>query len=933
MGGEKKGRGIESQASRTSHPTHRRAIKHIETLDYDHFDVSVQRKPRPPGHPHSPFHGKFREKIQPSEWYLIEKILELMPDLAPYIAKIAYKMMFSEERKDADCLKKDVAPVPWHEIRRWIRMLNFSEDDFPPEGPSASNIRRVKLAQRARKYVNSLPTVSEQHAAFISIEPKANEFSYTKMTPDQRAVAQYRHSLVYGSPLPTLIRRHAKLTAQGLIPNVDISALIEQMHTNGHIVKLGRTSNDLWSNLYVHKTSTAELLVNTIADKSTDSTASTPPSTPEVAFTTGGSSAVARTIRKNHVFESNTVGNPTTSYLWIDRPNGARLFLMDMVYYTAGNDMRAFYNICAQAICMAPQFFDLYNSSGYTKINQTDTWQVSFNPGNGSTIIYFIRPAPGNDSTTQYAYNGNKINPIGGSLVKTRPPVRSLAEGWYTIGGSKNIVFEGSNLTALPSSYVVVNTAAGALMSIDTSAFAGTGYTFASIYNLISQAINMQVLFFKCVSARYPNQYIEVTDLWSSYNFQANDTWMIWTLPDDTDSNNQYALPGIPINPLGGSFYTRGGSGKQKQRKPKQKKGIEPAPAKKKPRDKHVKQAPRKNNKVHKRLKAPAIAHNSGMSPCAAKFLQAISKPWDIRSRGACVPYRGANSTQKATGFLRLSMTIGTNGVGFVLISPCVANDVPTCYITGATFAGTSAAATTDGHTLATGVTAVSMGNLPYNSSTLGDDTLVGRVVTTGASIQYNGTRLNLGGNIYSYTSESRVNMMAQSVNTLTAYDECEVVNNKGQKVWNVAYPNCPMEMTLNLAERQWDTAEHAATSQSVSTMACYPLSSGAANVAGNTTNNWGCPIMVIIATGLAGNTYEVDIVTHAEYFGQVADSMSTPNTIDDEGIDRVVAVASRATQIAASEGGSWSNMIKRAFIEVVHEAAPIALTAALSLL
>jgi hypothetical protein len=76
-----------------------------------------------------------------------------------------------------------------------------------------------------------------------------------------------------------------------------------------------------------------------------------------------------------------------------------------------------------------------------------------------------------------------------------------------------------------------------------------------------------------------------------------------------------------------------------------------------------------------------------------------------------------------------------------------------------------------------------------------------------------------------------------------------------------------------------------------------------------------------------------VDIVTHAEYFGQVADSMSTPNTIDDEGIDRVVAVASRATQIAASEGGSWSNMIKRAFIEVVHEAAPIALTAALSLL
>lgn len=283
--------------------------------------------------------------------------------------------------------------------------------------------------------------------------------------------------------------------------------------------------------------------------------------------------------------------------------------------------------------------------------------------------------------------------------------------------------------------------------------------------------------------------------------------------------------------------------------------------------------------------------------------------PFSQSSRGVGVPNSPSYPSKKVMAFVRGTGVIGSGGLGFLLITPTVANDMPTGYVTKNGYA--SSVINGPAYNTANGgsctPTPIFMPQLPYDNSTLlrsDDETLVrnlveSRVISCSAKLMYTGTDLNMSGQYYVYGDQNGDTIsgqqhsdgfdasMAYSIDTLSTFEATEIMqaNRKGAQI--LILP--PNHEALDYTKQNYSDVRRV-----------YPFSV-------NQRSNWngiyvGAPANVIAITGVAGQPFYYEIVTHIEYVGtKVPQSEMTENLSDVVGMDIVNSILSRAQRRIAS--------------------------------
>lgn len=306
----------------------------------------------------------------------------------------------------------------------------------------------------------------------------------------------------------------------------------------------------------------------------------------------------------------------------------------------------------------------------------------------------------------------------------------------------------------------------------------------------------------------------------------------------------------------------------------------------------------RKNKKNGNGVNKPRLAPRPSLSACAAKYALAITDPWNTQAAGACLPTWPCPPSQKVMLRYRGETTIGSNGVGMVCVSPCLSNNSVGVWTTDITWAGTTVTA----NDAAGGVSSATFVGSPYTAAQLADvdpsQTVRGRIVSVGASIEYTGPLLDRGGMIYAYSQPNHENVTTLTVAEIASLDNSKVESNRGQKVRIVGVPVQPTDVDFH---------------QGTSNKALYPWYEGTSATSPNTAAS---PCMAFLVTGEIGNTYQVTVVIHAEYIGTLTAGRTTRSESDTLGFQAVTEVA----QDHASNPGpnlTPSELIRRAEVLV----------------
>lgn len=282
------------------------------------------------------------------------------------------------------------------------------------------------------------------------------------------------------------------------------------------------------------------------------------------------------------------------------------------------------------------------------------------------------------------------------------------------------------------------------------------------------------------------------------------------------------------------------------------------------------------------------------LTECSARYAIAISDPWSPRAVGSCVPTYPSRPSYKVRGFLRGVATVGTNGYGFVAIAPTLANDTPCAYFSTSTFNSTSLTLAVS--TAMAGTASANMINLPYNRTTLttnasanGLPAAIGRIVTSGLSIKYIGTELNRSGNVVCFVDPDHGNCNGKSYNDIISRSETEISTpgSDRDKCWVSIYGQNPIETSYPDIAASLSFAE-------VALRTTYPFSSlEAISTAAAADSGYGAIPMIAWFTGVAGQTFQFEVVSHVEYIGQNAEAYVSPNIVDPDGFNLVQTAAS----------------------------------------
>jgi len=340
-------------------------------------------------------------------------------------------------------------------------------------------------------------------------------------------------------------------------------------------------------------------------------------------------------------------------------------------------------------------------------------------------------------------------------------------------------------------------------------------------------------------------------------------------------------------------------------------------------------------------------SHSLRLTPCALRFAAAIADPFGVAAQGACIPSAPAINSQKVHSFVRFDATVGTNGMGFITIHPCIANDGLLAYYTGPTFAGTSAAPLTASNVLATGVSRLSPAGLPYSTAQCAapdatkEALAFGRIVAVGVRMWYTGTTLNESGLTYCYVSPNHMPATQipnggapMTIANLSTYDQTEISPLTRNQCSLSVFP-----VSRNEMEYLSPTTPAASSNTDYNSLQLYPYSSGYVNMMSGYTDTVasvyaGAPPAIIMFTGYSGNSVHVEIIQHIEYTGQLTAGRTTRDTADEEGAGQVMAAANIMQMEMTNNAGlivkptMWS-MMYSALGQVGNAALKIAVPAA----
>jgi len=327
------------------------------------------------------------------------------------------------------------------------------------------------------------------------------------------------------------------------------------------------------------------------------------------------------------------------------------------------------------------------------------------------------------------------------------------------------------------------------------------------------------------------------------------------------------------------------------------------------------------------------------VSPCIKKWFTCLTTPFHQGAMGACIPSGDTHSSQRRFGFIRTEFVIGTMGVGFVALSPSLANDAPQMYVTTALFTGNSMTILASNNVYATGIKSIGAANLPYSSGEFftpntTETSVQGRIVGGGVRVQYIGKTVDQAGLSYFYTDPQHITAVNSIQGTATtmsaaelgAYQETIIKPVSREPVENVLAPMTQLELeyytpvyrsTVDTSKEVYPWGESQNFNSGFTTNA-------SAGGAGNLAMNCAAPISVFFVSGATpGSTFHIEYGIHTEYVGRASEGQRLPADSDPVGVGHMMAAISRATiSEGASKTTNFPSRLREAYAEVTRNAA-----------
>lgn len=342
------------------------------------------------------------------------------------------------------------------------------------------------------------------------------------------------------------------------------------------------------------------------------------------------------------------------------------------------------------------------------------------------------------------------------------------------------------------------------------------------------------------------------------------------------------------------------------------------------------------------------------LSECAARYMSAISRPWDHMSRGACIPRFPARPSAKRHAFARFTVNVGgstdqpRDGYGMIMVFPTTANDQP-CVIHSANnggFAPTSAVSWTyksltdvdqldenmltnggDDATDATPLVVARYNNSPTSANDLtatvdANASSVVRLVSCSMSIECTTPDFYVGGTLFQRPDPSHANMNDVAPATLGNLASCKPQPIVKKKIYRSAL--CGIDDEELTYPSQIDAVTASGAPPTRSNPNIYPFSSKNVlftGVAASYTKGagvtdkaissskvlGGAPLVVILepspsTTQTASFVCEMDIIY--EDIGLGAQFQLTPNVADPAGFSAVNGAAQDLPAMKAANPG-----------------------------
>jgi len=292
------------------------------------------------------------------------------------------------------------------------------------------------------------------------------------------------------------------------------------------------------------------------------------------------------------------------------------------------------------------------------------------------------------------------------------------------------------------------------------------------------------------------------------------------------------------------------------------------------------------------------------MSKCAARLAIAHSNPFDPAVVGVCgIGGVTAGDTLKNTTSIRVDVTIGTAGYGFMMLSPGLCNDNPQGFKTNASFVGTGGIfqALSADDTLNTGVETFFATRMPMEAGYLVAGTAAnsvpasGRMLAVGVRGMYTGKADARGGTILVHNSPIHSNESVWqtaasgtiSFSKILGYEDVQIFNRlEEEDILLVDHPR-------SVEERGFPTGD-ASNLELV-----YPFSANENNLGGFTflahsgaAMDMGAPSAIVAIQGTPGNSYMFEVIYHSEFSGSLGTQTTgsaTRSELDNDGEEMVL--------------------------------------------
>jgi hypothetical protein len=297
-----------------------------------------------------------------------------------------------------------------------------------------------------------------------------------------------------------------------------------------------------------------------------------------------------------------------------------------------------------------------------------------------------------------------------------------------------------------------------------------------------------------------------------------------------------------------------------------------------------------------------------------------------------------ATDSFKYTIFSRGVFTAGTQGVGFIALSPTVCN-IPSIFTTSSNYVRQDISPLSGNDLLRTGVSiTTSPINVTPEVVARDDATGSARIVCTSMRVRYCGTELNRGGRLVSWTPK-----MKDDYNAYETYTFDELASFPTARVSTVSRD----WHQLSIVPVTYDDYTYPSNVNFTNSRKAYPLSANLRNIGGFTYGDYtytpsieiGSPMGYIMCDSVVpGMAFEYEIITHAEAIGPAFARLTTPNAVDPEGTETVLAAAQRhlGSDKSSTRQNMWSLMMTelRTYAQKnIKHVIPIALNAAVAML